>query len=108
MLNIDLLKSILIVAISSSVITTAIVQKIKESLNSKKYITLISFFISLIIGTLFAKFFSDINLVYSVWAGLFSFIGADALYLAFEDKIFTRFSNMEKIKEIKRTDESDK
>lgn len=107
MLNIDLLKSILIIAISSSVITTAFVQKIKENLNTKKYITLISFITSLIIGTLFSKFFSDINWIYSIWAGVFSFIGADALYLAFEDKIFKRFTDLEKIKEIKRTDESD-
>lgn len=106
MLNIELLKNVLIISISSSIITTAIVQKIKEQLKTKKYILLISFMISLTIGTLFSISFSNINLYHSIWSGLFSFIGADALYLAFEDKIFKRFSDIAKEKEIIRTDES--
>ncbi len=105
MLNVELLKSVLIIGISSSIITTAIVQKIKEQLKTKKYIVLISFLISLTIGTLFSRSFSDISWFYSVWSGLFSFIGADALYLTFEEKIFKRFSDIQKLKEIVRTDE---
>lgn len=102
MLNIELLKSILIIGISSSIITTSLVQKIKEQLKSKKYICLISLVISLIVGTLFSKSFSNINWIYSAWAGFFSFIGADTLYLTFEEKIFKRFSDNEEIIEIER------
>lgn len=106
MINIELLKSILIVGISSSVITTSIVQKIKEQLKTKKYITLISFITSMIIGTLFSKNFSNINWIYSIWAGLFSFIGADTLYLTFEEKIFKRFSDYNEVIEIERPNET--
>lgn len=107
MLNIELLKNILIVGISSSIITTSLMQKIKEGLKTKKYICLISLLISLVVGTLFSRSFSNINWIYSIWAGFFSFIGADALYLTFEEKIFKRFSDKEKIIEIKRTDTDD-
>ena len=51
MLDFNLIKSVLIVAIASSIITTAVVQKIKESLNSKKYLWLVSLGVSMIIGT---------------------------------------------------------
>lgn len=105
MLNVELLKNVLIIGISSSIITTAIVQKIKEQLKTKKYLLLISFCVSLTIGTLFSLSFSDINWYYSIWSGLFSFVGADTLYLTFEEKIFKRFTDLKKEKEIQRTDE---
>ena len=48
----------------------------------------------MIFGTLFALTFSDAKLQESLWVGLFSFIGADALYKTFEDKIFKSFANI--------------
>lgn len=100
MLDFNLIKNILIVAIGSSIITTAIVQKIKESLNSKKYIGYISLGVSMVIGTLFAICFSDLSFVNCFWVGLISYIGADAIYKAFEDKIFKPFSKMQELIEI--------
>lgn len=105
MLNLELLKQVLMIAIASGCVTTLAVQKIKEQLKSKKWLFIISFLISMIIGTLFAKSFSDANWEYSAWAGLFTWLGANILYLAFEDKIFKKFSDINNITEIKREDE---
>lgn len=105
MLNLELLKQVLMIAIASGCVTTLAVQKIKEQLKSKKWLFIISFLISMIIGTLFAKSFSDANWEYCVWAGLFTWLDANILYLAFEDKIFKKFSDINNITEIKREDE---
>ena len=103
MLDFNLIKLVLISALASSIITTACVQKVKENLKSKKYLTLISFGISMIIGTLFSYCFSDLSIVNSLWVGLISWIGADAIYKSFEDKIFKPFSKMQEIVEIPKS-----
>lgn len=96
-MNFDLLKQILIIAMSSSVIVTSLVQKIKEScLKTSDLCIFISFTSSMIIGTLFAISFSNITFEYSLWVGLFTFIGADTLYKTFEEKIFKSFSTLNK------------
>lgn len=104
MLNIELLKAILVIAIASGVIMTALVQKIKESINIKdsKIIVVISFITNMVLGTLFALWFSDVVLISALWVGLFSFIGADLIYKALEDKVFKSFDKIseEKIQEI--------
>lgn len=103
MLDFNLIKNILIVAIGSSIITTAVVQKIKETLNTKKYLGLIFLGVSMIIGTLFAICFSDLKVVNCLWVGLISWIGADAIYKSFEDKIFKPFSKMQEVVEIPKS-----
>ena len=96
MLNLELIKNLLIISVASSVITTTLVQKIKESFNFKKSscIIIVSFVVSMIFGTLFALTFSDAELKESLWVGLFSFVGSDTLYKTFEDKIFKSFANI--------------
>ena len=96
MLNLELIKNLLIISVASSVITTALVQKIKESFAFKKssVIIIVSCWVPRIFGTLFALTFSDAKLQESLWVGLFSFVGADPLYTAFEDKIFNSFANI--------------
>lgn len=98
MLKLDLIKDILIIALASSVITTAFVQKIKETIEFKKSnrLVFVSFFVSMILGVLFALNFSDITFANSLWVGLISFIGADTIYNLFEDKIFKPFSDIQK------------
>ena len=103
MLDFDLIKLVLISGLASSVITTATVQKIKENLKSKKYICLISFIISMTIGTLFSYSFSDLSLINDLWAGFLTFIGADVIYKAFEEKIFKPFSEIKKVKKLERS-----
>lgn len=105
MLDFNEIKNVLIVGIGAGIITTALVQKIKEALKTKKYIVLISFIVSMVIGTLFAKYFSDLSIIYCLWAGLCSFLGADLLYKSFEDKIFKSFSKMNEVVEVPKENE---
>ena len=96
MLNLELIKNVLMVAMASSVITTAFVQKIKEAITFKKSsrLVVVSFVISMVVGTLFALTFSDTELVNALWVGFVSFIGADTIYKMFEDKIFKSFGKV--------------
>lgn len=94
MLDFEMIKLVLIAALSSSIITTAIIQKIKEHLKTKNYLWYISLGVSIIFGTLFALCFSELSLVNCLWVGLISWIGASAIYSAFEDKIFKPYSKM--------------
>ncbi len=94
MLDSELLKSILMIALASSIITTAVIQKVKEGLNQKKYLLLTSFVVSMVIGTLFSLTFSTANIIESLWVGLICFIGAGTIYQMFEDKIFKSYTSM--------------
>ncbi len=103
-MNIDLIKSLLLVAIASSIVSTAFVQKIKAMSICKcsNCVIYISFFVSMIFGVMFTLSFTSYNIIDSLWIGLFSFLGADSLYKAFEDKIFKSYSTLNNIIEIKR------
>ena len=107
-LDFDLLKTIFVVAIAGSIITTAMIQKIKEMLTNKKYLGIVSLIVSMFVGTLFAMCFSNLSIVNCLWCGSVCWLGADMIYKTFEDKIFTKFSDMNKdtivgeiIKEVK-------
>ncbi len=99
-MNLDLIKLILVVAIASSIISTATIQKIKEILKSKTILYIVSFLVSITTGILFALTFSDLSVKYSLWVGLVAWIGADAVYKMFEDKIFKSFREMNNTNEI--------
>lgn len=100
MLDFDLIKNVLVVAIGGSVITTAVVQKVKEVVNNKNVLVVIALLISLVIGTLFSMCFSDLSLVDGLWVGLITWVGADSIYKTFEDKIFTPFSKLHEVVEV--------
>lgn len=102
MLNIDILKQVLIIALASGCVTTLTIQKIKESLKNKKLLFIIGLCTSIIIGTLFAKTFSDASWIYCIWAGFFTWIDADVLYRILEDKVFTKFADIKKVTKIER------
>lgn len=102
MLNFTLIRNILIISIASSIISTSLIQRIKEGTRSKKFILLKSFIVSMIIGISFTLTFTDTTIINSLWVGLISFIGADAIYKAFEDKIFDSFSSLENVIYIER------
>jgi len=106
MLNMTLIKNILIIALSSSIISTSLIQKLKEGCKSKKYLLIKSFTLSMTIGILFTISFTKINFLYSLWVGLISFIGADTIYKAFEDKIFDSFSSLKNVIYIERDDKN--
>ena len=103
-MELELIKQILIVSIAASIISTATIQKIKEQLKSKKWLFFITLLSSIGIGMSFALSFTDLSLINSFWVGLTTWIGADAIYKSFEDKIFKKFSDFENITEIERDD----
>ena len=103
-MNLELLKQILIVSIAASIVSTATIQKIKEQLKSKKWLFFASLISSITIGITFALSFTELSIINSIWVGLITWIGADAIYKSFEDKIFKRFSDIENVTEIKRDD----
>ena len=96
MLNVELLKNVLIIAIAGGCVSTLLIQKIKEVLNRKSWLMLISFLVNMLIGTLFAKCFSNIEWIYCAWAGLFGFVDSTVLYAMLEDKVFKSFSSLNK------------
>lgn len=95
-MELELIKQLLIIAIGASIISTATIQKIKEQLKSKLWLYFTSLVVSIGLGILFAICFSEVSIISSVWVGLFTWIGADSIYKAFEDKIFTKFSDIVK------------
>lgn len=105
-MNIELIKALLLIAASSSIISASFVQKIKtvSLIKCSDCLIYISFLISMSFGILFTLSFTEYTLVDSIWVGLFSFIGADSLYKAFEDKLFKSFNKINEVKEIERKD----
>lgn len=105
-MNIELIKALLLIAASSSIISAAFVQKIKtvSLIKCSDCLIYISFLISMSFGMLFTLSFTEYTLIDSIWVGLFSFIGADSLYKAFEDKLFKSFNKINEVKEIERKD----
>ena len=91
----ELLLNIIKLAVISGGLTTLIIQKIKEGLGTKKFLVLISFVINMIVGTLFAKNFSNLEWIYCVWCGLFGFVGANTIYELLEDKLFKSYSTIQ-------------
>lgn len=103
-MNLEIIKQILIVSIAASIVSTATIQKIKEQLKSKKWLFFVSLISSVGIGIVFALSFTELSKSNSIWVGLITWLGADAIYKSFEDKIFKRFSDIENVTEIKRDD----
>ena len=103
-MELELIKQILIVSIAASIISTATIQKIKEQLKSKKWLFFTGLISSVTIGITFALSFTELSMINSIWVGLITWIGADAIYKSFEDKIFKKFSDIEQVVEIERND----
>lgn len=106
-MELEIIKQILIVSITASIVSTATIQKIKEQLKSKKWLFFVSLISSIVIGITFTLSFTELSIINSIWVGLITWIGADAIYKSFEDKIFKKFSDIEQIIEIKRDDLDD-
>lgn len=106
-MELELIKQILIVSIAASIISTATIQKIKEQLKSKKWLFFTGLISSVTIGITFALSFTELSMINSIWVGLITWIGSDAIYKSFEDKIFKRFNDIEHVTEIKRDDQDE-
>lgn len=106
-MELEIIKQILIVSIAASIVSTATIQKIKEQLKCKKWLFFASLISSIVIGITFALSFTKLSIINSIWVGLITWLGADAIYRSFEDKIFKRFSDIEQVTEIKRDDQDE-
>lgn len=106
-MDLEIIKQILIVSIAASIVSTATIQKVKEQLKSKKWLFFASLISSIVIGITFALSFTELSLINSIWVGLITWLGADAIYKSFEDKIFKKFSDIEQVTEIKRDDQDE-
>lgn len=104
-MDLELIKQILVIGIGASIFSTAIIQKIKEQLKSKRWLFYISLIVSVGIGIFFSFSFTELSIINSIWVGITTWVGADLLYNAFEDKIFKKFSDISNVKRIKRDDE---
>lgn len=84
---IELFRKVLFVAIVLSTITCTFIQKTKMSFKSSKYLLIYSFIVNMTISVLFCICFTNFNIIYSLWVGFFSFIGADTIFKILEGKI---------------------
>lgn len=103
-MNIDLLTTLLVIAMTSSTITCAFIQKTKAKIG-KNWLMLYGLVVNMILGILFTLTFTDSSIYEGAWVGLFSFIGADTLYKALEGKLKS-YSDLipNKVKVIERND----
>lgn len=106
-MDLEIIKQILVISIGASIVSTATIQKIKEQLKSKKWLFFVSLISSIGIGIAFALSFTELSLINSIWVGLITWLGADAIYKSFEDKIFKKYSDVEQVTEIKRDDQNE-
>lgn len=90
-MNIELVLKILMIGIGAGYISTKTISRIKTGfqLKNKILVNVLSIILSFAIGILFSFSFSDLNLVYSLWTGLFTVIGSESLYKNFTDR-FTK------------------
>lgn len=105
-MNTELLTTLLIIAVTSSSITCAFIQKTKSKI-SKKWLLWYSLAVNMVLGILFTLTFTDSTIVQGAWVGLFSFIGADTLYKTLEGKLkpYSELTKKEDLEEIPRSDE---
>lgn len=102
-MNTELLTTLLVIAMTSSSITCAFIQKTKSKI-SKKWLLWYSLAVNMVLGILFTLTFTDSTITQGAWVGLFSFIGADTLYKTLEGKLkpYSDLTKKEVIEEIPR------
>lgn len=86
-MNIELLRKLLIIAITVSTISCLFIQKTKVYFKSSKFLSLYSFLINMILGLLFCLTFTKIKILTSLWVGFFAFVDADTIYKTLEGKL---------------------
>lgn len=83
--NSELLLDMIYISMIASIIASQAIQKIKVILNFGKVMNgIISLVLSFLIGVFYGLSFYTSNLVYVLWIGLFTLIGAETLYKTFK------------------------
>lgn len=81
----NLFLDMLHMAIIGSIISSQIIQKFKHIVKkSSKFNKFISSIISFIIGYAYAYCFYTTKVVYDIWIGVFTLIGAEGMYKSFK------------------------
>lgn len=84
-MNNELVLNMIYVSIIASFISSQAIQKIKEVFNkSSMFNKIISLFLSFTIGVVYSLSFYNSNIIYALWVGLFTLIGAQGLYKTFK------------------------
>ena len=93
-MNSDMVFELLFVSMWASVISTQLIQKIKNIFKfGKMFNNIISLFISFIIGFGYSYSFYSEKLTYCLWIGLFTLVGAENLYKIFNKKYGINIEN---------------
>lgn len=80
----ELLFDMLYISALASIVSSQLIQKIKLTFSfGSKLNKILSMVISFIVGISYALSFYTSNLLYGIWIGLFTLIGAEGLYKAF-------------------------
>lgn len=96
--NSDLLLDMIYVSVIASIISSQAIQKIKAMLGGgKKFNAFISIVISLGIGISYALSFYTTNILYALWIGIFTLIGAESLYKTFKGFFGLRGSSEDEV-----------
>lgn len=86
-MNSEIILELISVSLIASVISSQLIQKIKETFNlGSLFNSIISIFISFAVGFSYSYSFYSDNILYSIWIGLFTLIGAEGLYKALSGK----------------------
>ena len=81
MLNFDNIYELLRIAMITGAINSLFVQKIKcKFLQNDCILVLISLITSMLFGIFFTKTFTNFNLTYAFWVGIFTFVHAEAIF----------------------------
>ena len=88
-MNIELISEILVFAITSTFISTQLIQRLKENFKVKKWLSLaiVSLVISFSVGFLFAKSFSELDIKMCIWVGVITYAGAEIIYQNFKNQL---------------------
>lgn len=79
---------LLIVGVTASIITMVFIQKAKhlKFVTKNWQVGILNTFVSFAFGIPFAIWFYNLGLIDSIWVGVFSFIGAPAIYDALKNQ----------------------
>lgn len=100
--NFETFYELLRLSLISGAISTLFVQKIKCHLLKNDCVTVLaSFIISLLIGTSFALTFTNYVFKYAIWVGVFTFVGAEAIF-----NLLKKTTNIKTLENIKKEGEN--
>ena len=84
----------LYISIIAGIISSQLIQKIKTIIKlSSNFTKILACVISFIVGYMYAYCFYSSKMVYDVWIGLFTLIGAERMYQTFKGTFGLKSSN---------------